>query len=212
MMTVMKRKFLIIALLFITANACSDDSFEKAVSHYCGLYNPNSLESLGQGAGLQEIFGHILEQQKAISNKKFQDILKIADISDFSAYYASVKASIEQELGRTWSCSDFDQFFLPKQKVVSLSLKGVYHKAIDPQADNVVVIMAAHSGEILVNGAPLKEPSKLKAALESRIAKRSVEEVSFVLYFDEDANGALVSDVLSVLTELGVDSVDLIDL
>src|SRR5690606_33178088 len=167
---------------------------------------------LGQGAELQQIFGHILEQQKNINNKKLQDILKSADKADFSAYYASIKASIEQELGQTWSCSDFDQFFLPKQKVVSLSLKGIHHKAIDPQADNVVTIMVAHSGEILVNGAALKEPSKLKAALESRIAKRSVEEVSFVLYFDEASNGALTSDVLSVLTDLGVGSVDLIDL
>lgn len=208
----MKRKFLIIALLFVTANACSDDSFEKAASQYCGLYSPKSLTSLGQGAELQQIFGHILEQQKNINNKKLQDILKSADKADFSAYYASIKASIEQELGQTWSCSDFDQFFLPKQKVVSLSLKGIHHKTIDPQADNVVTIMVAHSGEILVNGAALKEPSKLKAALESRIAKRSVEEVSFVLYFDEASNGALTSDVLSVLTDLGVGSVDIIDL
>jgi biopolymer transport protein ExbD len=100
----------------------------------------------------------------------------------------------------------------PKQKVVSLSLRGIHHKSIDPLADNVVTIMVAHSGEILVNGAALKEPSKLKAALESRIAKRPVEEVSFVLYFDDDSNGAFASDVLSVLTELGVESVDLIDL
>lgn len=139
-------------------------------------------------------------------------ILKTADKPDFAAYYESVKANFEKELGRPWLCSDFEQFFLPKQKVVSLSLKGIHQKAIDPQADNVIVIIAAHSGEILVNGAPLKEPSKLKTALESRIAKRSVEGVSFVLYFDEDSNGGLVSDVLSVLTELGVESVDIIDL
>lgn len=208
----MKRKFLIIALLFATTNACSDASFEKATSQYCALYSPKSLESLGQGTELQEIFGHILEQQKTINNMKLQDILKTADKADFSAYYASVKENIKSELGRTWSCSDFDQFFLPKQKVVSLSLKGVHHKAIDPQADNVVTIMLAHSGEILVNGAPLKEPSKLKAALESRIAKRSLKEVSFVLYFDDASNGGLVSDVLAVLTELGVESVDIIDL
>lgn len=63
-----------------------------------------------------------------------------------------------------------------------------------------------------MNNAPLKEPSKLKSALESRIAKRPVETVSFVLYFDEASDGGLVSDVLEVLTELGVDSVDLIDL
>lgn len=211
-MAAMKRKFLIIALLFITTNACSDDSFEKAASQYCGLYSPKSLTSLGQGAELQQIFGHILEQQKTINNKKLQDILKTADKADFSAYYASIKANIEKELGRPWSCADFDQFFLPKQKVVSLSLKGVHHKSIDPLADNVITIMVAHSGEILVNGAALKEPSKLKAALESRIAKRPVEEVSFVLYFDDDSNGAFASDVLSVLTELGVGSVDLIDL
>lgn len=95
---------------------------------------------------------------------------------------------------------------------MSLSLRGVHHKAIDPQADNVVTIMVAHSDKILVNGAALKEPSKLKAALEFRIAKRSMEEVSFVLYFDEGSNGALASDVLSVLAELGVESVDLVHL
>src|SRR5690606_14135150 len=137
----MKRKFFKLALTFINANACSYDSFEKAASQYCGLYSPKSLTSLGQGAELQQIFGLILEQQININNKKLQDILKSADKADFSAYYASIKASIEQELGQTWSCSDFDQFFLPKQKVVSLTLKGIHHKAIDPQADNVVTIM-----------------------------------------------------------------------
>jgi biopolymer transport protein ExbD len=207
-----KIKLCMIVLLVVTANAYSDDSFEKAANQYCGFYSPEFPSSLGPGAELQQIFGHILEQQKTINNKKLQDILKTADKADFSAYYASIKANIEKELGRPWSCADFDQFFLPKQKVVSLSLKGVHHKSIDPLADNVITIMVAHSGEILVNGAALKEPSKLKAALESRIAKRSAEEVSFVLYFDEDSNGGLVSDVLGVLTDLGVDSVDLIGL
>jgi hypothetical protein len=207
-----RKNWFLIALLLTTTNTYANDNFEKAASQYCGLYSPKSLTSLGQGAELHEIFGHILEQQKTISNKRLQSILKTADKSDFATYHAGIKASIEQELRKTWSCSDFDQFFLPKQKVVSLSLKGIHHKAIDPQADNVVTIMVAHSGEILVNGAVLKGPSKLKAALASRIAKRPVEEVSFVLYFDEASNGALVSDVLSVLTELDVESVDLIGL
>lgn len=211
-MAAMKGKISIIALLFLTANACSDDSFEKAANQYCGLYSSESRSSLGQDEELQEVFGFILEQQKAINNKKFQEVLKAASKSDFLAYYASVKASIEKELGHPWSCSGFEQFFLPKQKVVSLSLKGVHHKVIDPQSDNVVTIMIAYSGEILVNGAPLKEFAKLTAALESRIAKRPLEEVNFVLYFDESSNGGRVSDVLSVLAELGVESVDIIDL
>lgn len=201
-----------IAFVVLIATAYADDSFEKAANQYCGLYSRESLSSLEQGAELQQMFGHILEQQTSINNKKLQSILKTADKSDFATYHASIKADIEQELGQTWSCSDFDQFFLPKQKVVSLSLRGVHHKAIDPQADNVVTIMVAHSDKILVNGAALKEPSKLKAALEFRIAKRSMEEVSFVLYFDEGSNGALASDVLPVLAELGVESVDLVHL
>lgn len=112
------------------------------------------------------------------------------------------------------TCADDDaeRFVLPKQTIISLSLSGMQEKAIDPNADNVITIVLVHSGEILVNGAPLKELSKLKAALESRISKRPLGELNFVLYFDEGSNGELVSDVMIALAELGVVSVDLIDL
>lgn len=205
-------KFFLITLSLLAVNACSDESFEKSVYQYCELYNAESLSLLGQNAELQEAFGYILERQEKIKNKKLQGILKSADKSSFSNYYAGVKIQIEKELGKTWSCEDFEQFFLPKQKIVSLSLKGIQYKSIDPQADNTITIMVAHSGDILVNGAPLKEASKLKAALESRISNRPLSDLNFTLFFDEDSNGEFVSDVLSVLTELGVKSVDLIDL
>lgn len=63
-----KYKFLIVLLLMAT-NTYANDSFEKAASQYCRLYNPESFSLLGQGEEPQEIFGHILEQQKIISNK-----------------------------------------------------------------------------------------------------------------------------------------------
>lgn len=199
-------------LSLVAVNACSSDGFTQAANQYCSLYSAESLASVGEKAEVQAIFGSILERQASINNEKLQKILKSADSSSFSNYYTSIKAQIEAELGSAWACDDFDQFFLPKKKVISLSLVGVKQKAVDPNADNAITIMVAHSGEILVNGAALKEISKLKAALESKIAKRTIGELNFVLYFDEDSNGELVSDVMIALAELGVVSVDLIDM
>jgi biopolymer transport protein ExbD len=200
------------ALVLVTVNACSGDDFAQAANQYCNLYSSEPLGFSGESAGVQAVFGSILERQTSIKNENLQDILKSSDSSSFSNYYASVKEKIEAELGHAWSCDSFDQFFLPKQKVISLSLIGVKQKAIDPHDENVITIMLAHSGEILVNGAPLKEISKLKAAIESRTAKRPISQLSFVLYFDEGSKGELVSDVMIALAELGVVSVDLIDM
>lgn len=199
-------------LSLVAVNACSSDGFTQAVNQYCNLYSSESLGSPGESAEVQAVFGSILERQTSINNKSLQKILKSADSSSFSNYYASVKEKIEAELGHAWSCDGFDQFFLPKQKVISLSLIGVKQKAIDTHDENVITIMLAHSGEILVNGAPLKDISKLKAAIESRTAKRPISQLSFVLYFDEGSNGELVSDVMIALAELRVVSVDLIDM
>lgn len=138
-------------------------------------------------------------------------ILGSADKTKFSAYYASIKAQIEQELGEPWSCEGFESFFLPKQKLVSLQLKGIEQRAIDPQADNVIIIMLTHSGDFLINGAPLKDLSKLRAGLELRIADRPINNLDFMLYFDEGSKGEWISKILGTLTEMGISSVSLID-
>lgn len=206
------RKLSLFSILLIAVNSCSDDNFKQSVNKYCDLYSPESLAFMGADADSQTIFGYLLEQQASIKNKKLSKILGSADNSNFPNYYASVKAQIGKELGEPWSCDHFEQFFSPKQKVITLLLKGIHSKAIDPKSDKVITILLAHSGELLINNAPLKHPEKLKAALESRISIRPLDSLDFVLYFDEGSNGELVSEILAVLSELGVVSVDLIDL
>jgi len=206
-------KYSLIALLLVAVNACADDSFKKSLDVYCNLYSPESLSKAGDHADVQTVYGNLLSQQKLlIKNKKLSDILTTADKSGFVNFYHSVKNQVEKELGRSWECPNFDLFFMPRQKVVSITLNGINSKQIDPQSDSVITIMLTNSGDLLLNNAPLQGMSKLKPAIISLVAKDKIKTKQFVLYFDQGSNGEFISDILSVLTELGVTSVDLIDL
>jgi len=57
------------AFVVMIANAYADDNFQKTANQYCGLYGPESLSSLGEGADLQEIFDHTLSSKKPLAIK-----------------------------------------------------------------------------------------------------------------------------------------------
>lgn len=204
--------FSLLLMLLVAVNACSDDNLRHALDRYCKLFDPESIFKIGDGADLQTVYADIQERQSAIKSERLNSILALSDKSSISSYYVSIKSNVEKELGEAWRCDDFDQFFLPKQKVVSLLLTGVQFKPINPLSDKIITIMLAHSGELLVNNNPLKDYSKLKPALASIILQAPIDSFDFVLYFDEGSNGELISDILATLTELGVSKVGLIDM
>lgn len=202
----------LLLILLIAMNACSEDSFNDSLKQYCELYSPDSINSVGENADLQTVFGSILERQADISNKKLQSILKTADNSSYSRFHASVKSKVEEEAGVAWECKYFDQFFFPTQKVISLTLGSVEDKVIDPHGDKIVTIMVTHSGEVLFNSSPLIDLSKLQSAIESRVANDPIDTFDFVLYFDQGSNGEQISDTLILLKRLGVSKIELIDM
>lgn len=94
-----------------------------------------------------------------------------------------------------------------------MQLVDVVKKRIDPQADNTIVIMVAHTGEILINNTPIvsNDDSVLEQAIESTTRGKPITNFSFVLYMDEAANGNLVSRIFRVLKKMGVERVEVID-
>ena len=217
MMTVSKVcKPLIIASLAVAGYACAGDKSEllSAADQYCSFYNPSSWGDLAESGDTYSIFNLIVSKQETeIKSSDFKAIISSADTTDFAAYHSGVKANIGKAIGKEWVCEDFDQFFMPSQTVVSLTLSGVQKKSIDPNADNTIVIAIAHSGEILIGNAPLKsnDQKSVLAGIKSKIAGRDINKLEFVLYFDEGANGNLVPRLLASLSELGVTNVGLID-
>lgn len=170
------------------------------------------MNSYGRDLEVQAIYGEVLERQANIKNESLQKILSSADTTSFANFHSSVTKRIEAELGNKWQCKYFDSFFLPTQKIITLQLSGITHKAINPESDNVVTIMLAHTGEILVNNKPLIGTAKLSQAIKVKINKQPIDNFEFIIYFDQGSNGELVADILAALTELGVSKVGLIDM
>lgn len=205
-------KLFFIATLLATGSACSSENFTSSLAEYCQLFSENSINSYGRDLELQAIYGEILERQASIKNETLQKILNSADTTSFASFHASVTKQIEAELGNKWQCSDFDSFFLPAQKIITLQLGGITQKAINPESDNVITIMLTHSGETLINNKPLTSINKLSQAITLKIYKQPIDNFEFVIYFDQGSNGELIADILAALSELGVSKVGLIDM
>lgn len=205
-------KLIFFAALLATGSACSGENFPSSLAEYCQLFSQDSINSYGRDLELQAIYGEILERQASIKNEVLQKILNSADTVSFASFHSSVTKQIETELGDKWQCSDFDNFFLPTQKIITLQLGGITQKAMHPESDNVITIMLAHSGETLINNKPLTDITKLSQAIKLKINKQPIDNFEFIIYFDQGSNGELITDILAALTELGVSKVGLIDM
>ena len=208
------KSIVVIGLILPSLSCASDADFAKEADKLCALYNPNNWGALQGSGDLQQVYGVISARQESeLANAAIKRVLAAADASNFSNYYYSVRAGIEAELGEVWECDYFDQFFMPEQTVVVVQLVDVVKKRIDPQADNTIVIMVAHTGEVLINNAPIvsNDDSVLEQAIESTTRGKPITHFSFVLYMDDGANGNLVSRIFRVLKKLGVERVEVID-
>ncbi len=191
----------------------ADDGIRYAVDQYCEIYNPKSWKELAPDADVQTIYAQIvLQQKKRIRHPRVLDAIASADTGDFTRFYFSVKQNIESLLGEAWVCEHFDNFFLPKQRVVPLSLGKVVETRIDPNADHVMVIMS-HTGELLIDNAPLvsSDAEKVKLGIKSKLGNRNIRDMQFVLYMDQGADGNRLAELLVTLSNMGIDKVQLID-
>lgn len=206
---------LIVALFSISMMAgANQQSVEEAASKYCEIYNPSSWVDVSKPAETYETYNYIVTKQKqTVTNIEFGLAVENADSSGFSEFYYSARKNIEVLLGETWDCDHFDQFYMPSQTIVSLSLGGITKDRIDPNNPDTIVISINHQGDVLVGNAALASTSydTITAAVESRIDNKELEDIKFVLYADSGADGSLVPKVLNSLTRLGVKSVSLID-
>lgn len=206
---------LLVALFAISMmSGANQESVEEAATQYCEIYNPSSWEGVSKSSEVYEIYNYIVtKQQQAVTNSEFGLAIENADSSVFSEFYYSARKNIEALLGETWDCDHFDQFYMPSQTIVSLSLGGITKDRIDPNNPDTIVISINHQGDVLVGNAALASTSydTITAAVESRIDNKELEDIKFVLYADSGADGSLVPKVLNSLTRLGVKSVSLID-
>lgn len=188
-------------------------SFDNAATQYCDLYAPSSWEALGDEADLQTIYSYIVRESRKIDNAQFIKALDDADTKDFATYYVSVRANIEAQLGNKWQCDLFDNFFYPRQKVISLSISDITERRIDPNSPNVMVIMLLVSGEVVVNNAHLEDSSAetIKEAIGMLLGNMNRASTEVYVYFDQGADGGRVSTLLALLSGLGVNHVGLID-
>lgn len=210
----MFKTIFVILLAAASTLACADSELRKSVDKFCELYNPKSWPDLGSDATTQEIYAAIVKaQEMQVDHNELKQAIASADTTDFASYYHSVKQNIESLLDEPWECADFEQFYLPKQKVISLTLGEVVEKRINPQAEDVLIVMLTAGGDLLVNNAPLQSPEagSLKAALESRLRGRDINGVNVVVYFDAGADGGRMAGVLKALAAVGIKKVDLVD-
>lgn len=209
-------RFSLIALFAVAVSACADNdkAFQQATQQYCELYNPSTWGELAQSGDTYSIYNAIASrQEKEITNEKLKQIIASAETNDFTEYYQSVHSGISKALGSEWQCEYFQQFYMPSQKVVSLSLNGVQTKRINPNDENTIVITVVQSGQILLGSAPLavSDPKTLTAAIQSRMDGKPIGSMEFVLYFDENSKGDLAPVILGTLSAMGVEQVSLID-
>ncbi|MBX2849705.1 MAG: hypothetical protein KTR16_15385 [Acidiferrobacterales bacterium] len=205
-----------LTLFALAAFACADgdNDFQIASQHYCELYNPNTWGELANSGDTYSIYNEIVtRQEKQITNKKLKAIISKADNTGFGRYYQDIQTNISNVLGSEWQCQYFEQFYMPTQKVISLTLNGILDRRIDPSDRNTVIITLVKSGQIIVGNAPLvgTDIKTISAAIQSRVGTKPIDSIDFVLYFDEDGKGDLTPKILSSLTGLGVKRVSLID-
>jgi biopolymer transport protein ExbD len=188
-------------------------SFENAATQYCNLYAPSSWEALGKEAELQTIYSFIVRESRKIDNAQLIKALDNANTKDFATFSVSVRENIEAQLGDKWQCDLFDNFFYPRQKVVSLSISEITEKRIDPNSPNVMVIMLLASGEVVVNDAPLENSSAetIKEAIGMLLRDMNRASMEIYVYCDQGSDGGRVSALLALLNDLGINHVGLID-
>lgn len=208
-------RFFLLAVTFCySIGSCADASLQPQVDQYCETFNPDNWKGLEKDAELPVIYAHIVKSQRSlIKNADLISVIEKSESGDFNQYYHHTRQNIERLLGGQWPCQYFDAFFLPEQRVVSLSLNAVSKKRIDPNAANNIIVILSHSGEVLINNTALlsSTPDKLRLGLISVIANRPYGELNFVLYADEGADGGRLASMLGVFAELDITNVDLID-
>lgn len=204
---------MVLVLVSVSAGTQGDKSFEDAASAYCDLYNPARWED-EKTTDVYSIYHSIVcRQASAVANAQLMAIVEAADSSDFVSYHKSISEGISNVLGAKWQCDHFDQFYVPSQTLVKLSLEGFETKRIDPNAANTILITVLNDKNILLGSTPLasSERKTIFAAIKSRLDGKPADDFQFVLYFDEGSSGVLLPDVLSALVELGVKNASLID-
>lgn len=208
-------RFILLAVTFcFSIGSCADANLEQELGQYCETFNPDNWKGLEKDAELQDIYAHIVKAQNLkIKNADLKAVIDKSQSGEFNQFYHRTRQNIESLLGGEWKCEVFDAFFLPEQRVISLSLNAVSKKRIDPNGANNIIVILSHSGEVLINNAALlsSTPDNLRLGLVSRIANRPYDELNFVLYADEGADGGRLASMLGVFAELGIKNVDLID-
>lgn len=212
---VMKLKASALFVIYLTTFACAahGTTFKDAADEYCKLYAPNSWSSFDKNADLQDIYAFIAKKALEIENTKLVDAINDANKESFSAFFVSARANIEKSLGGAWKCEDFDNFFCPKQDVLTVSITGVTKKHISPNSPDTVIIMLLASGDIVINNNPLTNPSSdnIKKAISILSNDNHLSKTEVYLYFDEGADGARISELLILLNDLGIESIGLIN-
>lgn len=209
-----KYRLTIVLCILLSQAACSGQALEGSLKSYCELYNPVTWSVLGEDASTQEIYGYILSKMdSSVESDKLKVAIKNADNTDFTAYFYSVNAAIENLTGESWECQYFENFYLPKQRVVSLILGGVSEKRINPNADDVITVILANNGELLINNSVIKTttPDAFIRALQSRIDQRDISSLEFVIYFDAGADANRVARIFGTLATAGIKNVELIN-
>jgi biopolymer transport protein ExbD len=212
---ILRVKALLPLYLCLSIYSCGahGESFENAATQYCNLYAPSAWGALGDEADLQSIYSFIVKESRKIDNAQFIKALDNADTKDFATFSVSVRANIEAQLGNKWQCDLFDNFFYPRQKVVSLSISDITERRIDPNSPNVMVIMLLASGEVVVNNAPLENSSAktIKEAIGMLLRDMNRASLEIYVYCDQGSDGGRVSALLALLNDLGINHVGLID-
>jgi biopolymer transport protein ExbD len=188
-------------------------TLSEAAEFYCDTYNPAQWHSLGSELSSVEIYNHIVTIQKeGIKNNDFMETINQADRSNYINFYNDARKRIESLIGKPWTCLYFDQFYFPKQTITSITLGEVSQKVINPNDPSTIVIAVSYSGEILVNNSPLvsKEADVFKSAIALTIRQRNTDQLSFIVYADEGSDGALSSNIMQYLAEMGIRKVGLI--
>lgn len=215
MKSINKSRVLLIAVMILSTRVCANShDVRNDADTYCKLYNPSSWHVLGEKPTLYEIYNYIVTRQKSeLKNSNFKDVLGKSDNSNFDRFHSSTKKNIGNILGEDWHCQYFDEFYRPARNVISISLQGLKKIHIDPNAQDVIVVSVSQSGEILIGNAPLvsNESSLIKKAILLKLGNRDRLTTHFVLYSDSGADGSLLTRILTVMTELGVKDLSLVD-
>lgn len=187
---------------------------KEAAVEYCNSYHPSVWASLDEGASLHQIYAVIISQQQArVINSDFITAVDNADKTNMSRFFYTARDNINALIKENWKCELFDDFFLPKQRVVTFALNGIVEKRIDPNDKNTLIITITYDGNILLGSSPLAstDTGVITEALRLEMNGRSAENLNLVIYADVKAEADLLTRVVAVLAGMGIKSLDLVD-